>query len=308
MSYDVIASKVKSLSSEIAQSLQKYETMQLDELWKGSAHNKLTTDLKEIITKYQTEINNIQSFANTLELVEKYKTMKEQFSSIQAEYNSTTDEKIKENYKAKIAELEKELLNLKTRIINELNYQSLAAKQESNYITQTTVNSTINLQPSSADAARILKDAVILPEPEPIKYINGKPEGVLKYKAKQQIIYYDGKRLQEDSVLNVKVGETIRIKVVLPKDSGDVNLLTRTTASGQKGWDNYIDSYSDPYVNRHDRKTALPIDTFEWVITPTKKSREPVILSQTTFHTTDYSEEVKSMIRVKINIIDDEEI
>ena len=123
----------------------------------------------------------------------------------------------------------------------------------------------------------------------------------------EQIVYFDGKRLAEDSVLNVKIGETIRIKVVLPKDSGEVNLLTRTNDDGQKGWQEYIDSYCDPFVNRHDRSTALATDTYEWVITPTKKSREPVILSQTSFHTTDYSEEVKSMIRLKINIIDDEE-
>ena len=308
MEYGVIASKINTLSTEMAQLLNKYETMQLDELWKGSAHNKLTTELKEIIQKYKTELSNIQNFSNTLKLVDKYKNMKEQFTTIQNEYNSVTDEKIKSTYKGKIAELEKELINLKNKIISELNYQGLSTQKVLDNLLPLQNQTGNEIQYSSADVQRILKDAVIIPDPEPIEYIDGKPAGIFKNKAKEQIVYFDGKRLQQDSVLNVKVGETIRIKVVLPKDSGEINLLTRTTASGQDGWDNYIDAYSDPYVNRHDRKTALPIDTFEWVITPTKKSREPVILSQTTFHTTDFSEEVKSMIRVKINIIDEEEI
>lgn len=305
MDYGFIASKIKTLSSEVVESLSKYETMQLDELWKGSAHNKLTTDLNEIKEKYKNEMTNVQNFANTLESVDKYKKMNEEFSSIQNEYNSITDTSLKTMYKTKIDQLSKELLNLKNKIISELNYQGLSTQQV-DITTQLATNQTTQ-QPMSLDTARILKDAVILPEPEPIEYIDGKPAGIFKKKAKQQIIYFDGKRLQEDSVLNVKVGETIRIKVVLPEDSGKVNLLTRTSASGQEGWSQYIDAYSDPYVNRHDRQTALPINTFDWVITPTRKSRSPIILSETTFHTTDFSSEVKSMIRVKINIIDDEE-
>ena len=302
MNYGSIASQIKGYLSEAVQTIKQIEIVPIDDIWKGSAHNSLATELKNIINKLNTEQANITKFSGVLNLMETYKQSKEQLDKFKSEYNSTQDETVKQELKSKIDTLESELLTFKNNILKELNYDTVLQEEIVNPLENTTSTTY-----STTDAERILKDAVILPEPEPIEYIDGKPAGIFKIKAKQQVIYFDGKRLAEDSVLNVKLGETIRIKVVLPKDSGEVNLMTRNTASGQKGWDAYIDAYSEPHVNRHDRSTALPTDTFEWVITPTKKSREPVILSQTTFHTTDYSEEVKSMIRVKINIIDDEE-
>ena len=302
MNYGSIASQINNYLSEAVQTIKQIETVPIDDIWKGSAHNSLATELKNIINKLNAEQANITKFTGVLNLMETYKQSKEQLDKLKSEYNSTQDESVKQKLKSKIDTLESELLAFKNNILKELNYDTVLQEEIVNPLENTTSTTY-----STTDAERILKDAVILPEPEPIEYIDGKPEGILKIKAKQQIIYFDGKRLAEDSVLNVKLGETIRIKVVLPKDSGEVNLMTRNTASGQKGWEAYIDAYSEPHVNRHDRSTALATDTFEWVITPTKKSREPVILSQTTFHTTDYSEEVKSMIRVKINIIDDEE-
>lgn len=302
MNYGSIASKINSYLSETLQTLKQIEIVSIDDIWKVSAHNSLATELKNIINRLNTEQANIKKFAGILNLMETYKVTKEQLEKLKSEYNSTQDEKTKQDLKTRIDTLEAELFKFKNNILKELNYETIPEEKLPIDLGVNTVTPY-----SSTDAERILKDAVILPEPDPIEYIDGKPAGIFKIKAKQQIIYFDGKRLAEDSVLNVKLGETIRIKVVLPKDSGEVNLMTRNTASGQKGWEAYIDAHSEPHVNRHDRSTALPTDTFEWVITPTKKSREPVILSQTTFHTTDYSEEVKSMIRVKINIIDDEE-
>lgn len=302
MNYGSIASQITSYLSETIQTLKQIEIVPIDDIWKGSAHNSLATELKNIINKLNVEQANITKFSAVLNLMETYKQSKEQLDKLKSEYNSTEDETVKQELKSRIDTLEAELLSFKNSILKELNYDTVGQNENT-----TQLNTSTNTTYSTTDAERILKDATILPEPEPIEYIDGKPAGIFKKKAKQQVIYFDGKRLAEDSVLNVKVGETIRIKVVLPKDSGEVNYLTRTTADGEEGWEAYIDAYSDPYVNRHDRSTALPTDTFEWVITPTKKSRNTVTLSQTTFHTTDYSEEVKSMIRVKINIIDDEE-
>ncbi|MBQ8535344.1 MAG: hypothetical protein IJ463_06635 [Bacilli bacterium] len=301
MDYGIIASKITGFLSETTQKLQEIKQVPLDDIWKGIAHTSLRTELNDIMTKLDTEQTNIKKFSTILNLMETYKKCKEQYENLLKEYNSTQDETKKIELKSQLTTLETELQNFKTSILKELNYDTVV--EDTQELTSTTTKTTY----SSADVERILKDAVIIPDPEPIEYIDGKPAGIYKKKAKQQIIYFDGKRIQEDSVLNVKVGETIRLTVQLPKDSGEVNLLTRTTADGEENWENYIDAYSDPYVNRNDRSTALPIDTFEWVITPTKKSRDTITLSQTTFHTTDYSEEVKSMIRVKINIIDDEE-
>lgn len=302
MNYGSIASQITSYLSETIQTLKQIEIVPIDDIWKGSAHNSLATELKNIINKLNVEQANITKFSAVLNLMETYKQSKEQLDKLKSEYNSTEDEKVKQELKSRIDTLEAEPLSFKNSILKELNYDTVDQNENT-----TQLNTSTNTTYSTTDAERILKDATILPEPEPIEYIDGKPAGIFKKKAKQQVIYFDGKRLAEDSVLNVKVGETIRIKVVLPKDSGEVNYLTRTSADGEEGWEAYIDAYSDPYVNRHDSSTALPTDTFEWVITPTKKSRNTVTLSQTTFHTTDYSEEVKSMIRVKINIIDDEE-
>ena len=286
MNFGTIASSIKNYLSETTQTLKQIEIVPIDDIWKGSAHNSLATELKNILNKLSQEQEKINKFSSILNLIETYKQSKEQLEKLKSEYNSTQDESEKAELKSRIETLEAELQSFKETIIKELNYDTVTESEELLSLTQGN-----DVTYSSADVERILKDATILPEPEPTKYIDGKPEGIYKLKAKQQIVYFDGKRLAEDSVLNVKIGETIRIKVVLPKDSGEVNLLTRTNDDGQKGWQEYIDSYCDPFVNRHDRSTALATDTYEWVITPTKKSREPVILSQTSFHTTDYSED-----------------
>lgn len=301
MNYSAIAAKINTIMNEVNQLLKSIETITFDETWKGNTHDKLTTDLKDTISKFNIQIANITNFANNLNNLETYKTRKEQHKNLLGEYNSATQESIRSDIKIKLESLDAELTSLRNSIKSALNYQSISAKQE--LVTyKTPEQPLINKDDPNIDSSRILKDATIIPDPEPVKYIDGKPEGLYKNKAKELVLYYDGKRIAADSVLNVKVGETIKINVKLPEDCGKVNYLTRTSADGQDNWKNYISAYSEPFVDRNDSSTAVAVESFDWVITPKQKSSSPITLSETTFHSTDYKQEVKSMVRIKINI------
>ena len=277
MNYSAMASKINTIVNEINQLLKSIETITFDETWKGNTHDKLTTDLKDTISKFNIQIANITNFANNLNNLETYKTRKEQHKNLLGEYNSETQESKRSDIKTKLEFLDTELISIKNSIKNALNYQRISTKQE--LVTYKVSDQIlINQDDPNIDSSRILKDATIISDPEPVKYINGKPEGIYINKAKELVLYYDGKRIAADSVLNVKVGETIKINVKLPEDCGKVNYLTRTSADGQDNWRNYISAHSEPFVNRHDSSTAVAVESFDWVITPQKKSSSPLPL------------------------------
>lgn len=122
--------------------------------------------------------------------------------------------------------------------------------------------------------------------------------------AQVQTLSLNGTILGQDAKITMKKGETIRVKVKVTSMCGTVQLLTRTTADGQKGWRDYFTGYSDPFVNRHDPSTFKKTDTFDWVITANKVTKGYVILSQTTFHKTAKFSEIKSMIRLNVRVIE----
>lgn len=214
-------------------------------------------------------------------------------------YNSSFDELLKSEYKTKISALENQLNQMKRKIQSNLSYGSVISKiKVINYDVDKSYKNVV----TSLNDDEVLKDAIFYRGNSKVELINGIPAGVYSKKAQQQEVYYNGKRLKEDDLLNMKVGQIIKLKVKMTDSCGKARWLQRTSADGQDGWEDYFDAYSDPFVNRYDKSTFLPIDTFNWVITAKRPSNGPVILSQTTYHSTDYTDHVKSMIRIRIKV------
>ena len=72
MNYGSIASQITSYLSETIQTLKQIEIVPIDDIWKGSAHNSLATELKNIINKLNVEQANITKFSAVLILMERY--------------------------------------------------------------------------------------------------------------------------------------------------------------------------------------------------------------------------------------------
>ena len=301
MDYSAIAEEIQSKANEVSSALKSIKGLQFDSAWQGSAHDKMCGDLETTISSMNEQAGNLGNLSQKLKKINDYKENKELLTSYKSKYNSTFDETLKQEYSSKISSLESELSKLKSDITSGLSYKNVSSQiKVINYDVDKSYKEIV----SSLDAEGVLKDAIFYTGNSTVELINGIPAGVYSKKAQQQEIYYNGKRLQQDSLLNMKVGQTIKIKVKMTESCGKVRWLTRTSADGQYGWREYFEAHSDPYLNRYDKSTFLPIDTFNWVITAKKKTREPVILSETTFHTTDYRDEVKSMIRIRINVTD----
>ncbi len=113
----------------------------------------------------------------------------------------------------------------------------------------------------------------------------------------------NGQKVSRDQKFTMKVGETLRFRMVLPSNCGKTLLLTRTTADGQEGWRNYFTGKSDPYVNRNDSSTFLARNDYYWVITAKKKTSNYIILSQTAFQKTSLYSEIKSMYTIQIKVV-----
>lgn len=133
---------------------------------------------------------------------------------------------------------------------------------------------------------------------------NGTVDASCGKRAQTQTLTYNGQELGQDASITIKKGETARIQVKVTDRCGENQLLTRTTADGQSGWRNYLSASSYPFVNRHDSSTFIDSDTYEWVITGNKTTKDEVILSQTSFQKTSNFDEIKSMVRLHVNVVE----
>lgn len=132
-------------------------------------------------------------------------------------------------------------------------------------------------------------------------------------KAQVQRLFYNGKELKDGDEIVIKKGETIRITVKLPTTAGQTQLLKRTSADGYHGdcdivgqryWERYFSAHSEPFVNRNDSSTYLHRNNYDWVITGNNVTKGYVTLSQTSFQKTDKFNEIKSMVTVRVKVVD----
>ncbi len=115
-------------------------------------------------------------------------------------------------------------------------------------------------------------------------------------------LYINGVKYGQDHYETIRVGNTLTVKVNLPTYCGSIMQLTRNTASGENGWNNYVSQYNSPSASNG---SLSGVTSYTWTITGKKVGS--VILSQTAqFDVKTKSGRtgnIKSMIRLHIKIV-----
>ena len=122
-----------------------------------------------------------------------------------------------------------------------------------------------------------------------------------------KIMYGSEREIPYKGEITISKNQVIKIKLELTQKCGETQYLTRTTADGEKGWQNYFNAYSRPFVNRYDSTTfQYKMKEFEWIIIPKKlTSGKYIALSQTTFQSTTAFPEIKSFGYVNVKVVED---
>lgn len=116
----------------------------------------------------------------------------------------------------------------------------------------------------------------------------------------------NGSSLSHGSLVKIKVGETITLRVNLPTSCGSPMLLTRTTADGDRSipWTAYMTSSSNPFVNRYDCSSAVNASSYQWIITGTKVTNGAIEMSQTAEFSTTLYNSIKAMAEIRVQVIE----
>ncbi len=120
-------------------------------------------------------------------------------------------------------------------------------------------------------------------------------------------IFINGQEYGAKGYYTIKKGVQVSIEVKLPSVCGNVIRLTRTSASGQSNWREYVNQYSSPSVQRDNPSTYVNGATgYKWLITGIKTGC--LIVSQTSQYDTQAPNgakaNMKSMITLNLRIID----
>lgn len=332
MTYANYATKLSNTKTTIEQILTNISEIDLESSWEGNAAKKQLNNLKTILTEKNTQLHNIDDLTGALLLVDEYDSEKKLANEYQTNINNlnTEDPNYQEN--------RDRLISLKNKAVEK--YQSLKKQIEeklSNITTRyseqyvdlpaTTVESTVNLyQNAESKLSQIDNHLTIKATAKNGDKIYSENAGTITLdkqgtyydkeptpgKSAQKLhVYHNGERLYDDACITIKKGETIRLTVNLSDNAGEVKQLTRTSASGQgekksdpDHWTNWFTAKSEPFVNRYDSSTFVETDNYDWVITGDQVTNGYVILSQTTFHSTDNAPEFKSMYRIRVKVVE----
>lgn len=282
------------------------------EIIKGSILPSLKeqeSQMEQGIAALSTAVGKIDSLVGKLEALD----------AACKSYSSCEDEEKKKTYLSKVHSLESEA----DGIINEINGISF------NFTSQkTSFESHIsNLEEATKRLEIDFKNRIFSSDPainDKIRKLIGDVDDPNSYEAvhdnltsfRKDILVIDpetGQTLNRDDVLNMKPGETKRLLVRLPVNTGMIDKISRTTADncGSTITRTYSDIDPDPNkvqtVRRSsntwpDNMNLLHQNYYEWVITATGTGRKTI--SQTVEYSTDASRgaNLKAMTRIKINI------
>ncbi len=121
MGYSSIATSIRSKSSLVSDSLSAISNISFSSNWKGSAYESLTSKVTEIIGKIEKEQSNINTFADALDKLQKYKDNKKTISNYKSKlssYPTTAKYKnIRSQYSSAISALENSNSNLRKEIV-----------------------------------------------------------------------------------------------------------------------------------------------------------------------------------------------
>lgn len=119
MSYGEKAAAIRKKCSLLEEFISVVKKVSFDSVWKGDAHDTLTTNLSTSITKLTTQRENALKLAEALEKLEKYKNNDTSINKYQNSLSGLDSENNAQeitNIKSRISSLNKENSTLKTEI------------------------------------------------------------------------------------------------------------------------------------------------------------------------------------------------
>lgn len=280
-----IQKKVTTLNSDITSGLDKVCKMSLDELF------PMLEKLKNLDSNYETTRQEL----NTLSAPNRYDPSTGEETELYRKYISIKDEKVKlvKTYKSSIDEL----IPLIDEKIKEIKKIESNSSLDQKVIEENELPGTEEYDPTLSDIE--LKRQQFKGNVDTDEYYVSSSAGKV---AQTLRLFYNGKEIHNKDEIIIKKGETARITVKLPNTAGRIKQLTRTTADGADNWRNIAKGYSEPFVDRYNSNTFLHTNTYDWVITGTKKGS--TIISQTAEMSTDTFMGIKSMVVLNLKVVD----
>ncbi len=86
MGYSALASTLRTKCSELEGFVSDTKSISLDSVWSGSVHDSASKSLTDLISKTETEISNIRTFADALDSLQKYKDHREKINQLKLQY------------------------------------------------------------------------------------------------------------------------------------------------------------------------------------------------------------------------------
>ena len=67
MGYSAVASQLRTKCTQLSNEVRDAEAISFDSVWSGEAHDGLTSDLKDLYSRTEKEISNIEIFASAFD-------------------------------------------------------------------------------------------------------------------------------------------------------------------------------------------------------------------------------------------------
>lgn len=92
MGYNIIASKIRSETSLLENSIGSINGLSFDSVWSGEAHNTLISNLNSCVNSISSQKNLINKYADILDELQKYKDNKEKISSLNTSLSNLSND------------------------------------------------------------------------------------------------------------------------------------------------------------------------------------------------------------------------
>lgn len=135
MGYSAVASQLRTKCTQLSTEVSDASAISFDSVWSGEAHDGMTSDLKELFSRTETEIANIEKFASALDSLQKYKDTKNKINDLQSQLssipNTTENQRSRSNLSSTINALQVGNNQLKSNIIRALSgFSSISSEVE----------------------------------------------------------------------------------------------------------------------------------------------------------------------------------
>ncbi len=329
MTYSSYVSDISSKSTTLTEFNNNTKNVDIESIWEGNASTKQRGNLNTLQNELSTQVKQLSSLNDAMTNIDEYDRTEKELKDARNALNSL--DKDDKDYASRYSELSQRIRELtdkkqqlKTKIDRTLTSITKTYSTQHNKIEKIELKETIKLLKDTENELNKIKFDILATkstkkeETTKTEVTTSAQSGTLQIdntgtpydtepipgKGAQKLhVYHDGTRLYDDAYITIKKGETIRLNMNLTDNCGQVELLKRTSADGGSNWKNYVNAYSEPFIDRYDSSTFLEQDNYDWVITGTQTTNGYITLSQTSSHSTSQGE-YKSMYRIHVKVVD----